>query len=378
MAAVVNISYNVASGRGVYAGVSGPPAWRDGQAINSWREITGSAMADSPPSVNPGRASGVIGAIIDAWNNLSIDTRSSRVWSLYNGGHDDTHENGARYLDLALDSPVWVEVLASNAAADFTIPCNAAYYSNGRPVSRHSYYGQQFIESRNRAMCFGVGAGSTAGNAFLKVEGYDCNATGTSGIDPPGTYPDLPSFGTDMACCKNPTTGDVYVFAYNNAVYKWTNATNTWSSAHVGFPPDTQYASAAYDTSRNVIFLTNAVGAWTFNPATGAFTSRTLTGSYTAQVGTIQGALAYVPETDKFYMRVKSGNAAEGGANIYVIDPSTWATSLLGTTGGTGIPVGFGTLGGGAPYGRLLYVPVYSGLVWIPRYSSNAWFLRTH
>jgi hypothetical protein len=362
--------------------VSALPAWRSGQGVNEWVEILGSSMSASPPSVNPGRASGVINAILDAWCGLSIDTRSSRVWSPANGGHDDTHENGSRYLDLPRNSPVWVEVTPSNAAAEFDFPNDAPYYSNGRPSSRHSYYSQQFIEARNRAMMFGAPAVSTTGNTFKTIDGFNCNAAiGTNGFDPAGTYPDLPAYETGMAVCKNTTTEDVYVFNFNNAVYQWTQATNVVTTINDGFPPDTANAATAYDNSRSVVFLVNAAGAWTFDPATGIFTARTLTGSYVSQVRSNQGGMVYVPERDKYLLRSTVGSStagAEAGPNVYVVDPTTWATSLLSVTGGSTIPGGVGSLGGGSPFNKLLRVPAYGGVVWIPSYTSNAWFLRTH
>jgi hypothetical protein len=357
------------------------PAWRVGQDVNEWVEILGSALEDSPPSVNPN--SRPLASTLEAWCGLSIDTRSGRIWSLANGGHDDSHENGVRYLPLGVDSPTWVEVLASSDAAGVDSPNDAAYYPDGRPCSSHTYYTQQFIEARNRAIRFGVGSSATVGNPYPNVDGFDCTVgIGVNGWDAAGTYPSLPSpDGTDWAICKNPTTEDVYYFNANYTVQKWTQTSNTWTQIN-GAPPGTSVgAASAYDTTRNRILLVRGDADYpsycvTYDTGTNLFTSRTLTGAAAAPImaAHVGAGMVYVPSLDSYFVRLR----AAGGA-IYVIDASTFAVTSLSTTGGGSIPITAAISGDPENvFGKFLYYPALGGVAYIPTYASNCWFLRLY
>lgn len=381
MATPVADSYSTVSGGVIAAGRRRYPIWRTGQSVNEWREIAGSAMVNFPPSINPGRAAGVLASKMDAWNGLAIDTRSSTVWSLANGGHDDYHGNEVCKFNLASDSPTWIEVLPSNSAAQFTVPNNAGYYSSGRPASVHSYYSQQFIESRNRAVRFGAMAASSSGNGFRNIDGFNCAAqVGTNGWDAPGTYPDMPAgMSTGQPVCKNPTTEDVYTFNGNISVWKWTQSSNSWSQINSGYPPvDPIEGATAYDTSRNRIFLLrDSTVHHTFDPTSGTFTSQTLSGTAATTLGAASksAGMIYEPTLDAYLVRL---GRSSGGA-VYSINASTFAVTAISTTGGASVPATVNI--SGSPenvYSKWLYAPLLGGVVFFPAYAQNAWFLRTH
>jgi hypothetical protein len=290
-----------------------------------------------------------------------------------------------RYLPLGVDSPTWVEVLASSDAAGVDSPNDAAYYPDGRPASSHTYYSQQFIETRNRAIRFGVGSSATVGNPKPNVDGFDCTVgIGVNGWDAAGTYPSLVTpDGTDWAICKNPTTEDVYFFNANYTVDKWTQTSNTWATVNVGSPPNTATgAASAYDTTRDRILLVRGsaspAGSYcvTYDIATGNFTARTLTGAAAATVmaANIGAGMVYVPSLDSYYVRLR----AAGGA-VYAIDASTFAVTSLSTTGGGSIPVTADI--SGTPenvFTKFLYYPALGGVAYIPTYAANCWFLRLY
>lgn len=351
------------------------PAWRAGQAVNEWREISGSNLSAVTPTNNPNNKT--LTYRMDAWSGLALDHTRNVIWSLANGGHDDYHGNEVYKLDLSVDSPAWVEWFPSDAS--LSAPYNAARYPSGRPASCHTYYCQQYIAQRDRVIRFGATAASTIGNSFGAVDGWNPTvAQGSNGWDDSSTYPDVPSIDlTAWAVAQNPDTGDVYVFMSNQHVSKWTQATNTWSTVSSGWPPyGFDDRPAAYDTARNHIlcFANGGGGAHTFDPATGLFTARTLTGADAASVtGASSGAgMVYVPALDAYLFR----RGAVGGA-VYRIDANTFETTALSTTGGSGVPV--------APAGLLenvytkwLYVPDYGGCIYLPGTNNNAWFLRVH
>lgn len=326
-------------------------------------------MSNFPPSVAAG---GIVGAPakMDAWCGLSIDTRTSTVYSEANGGHADYGGNEVDAMALEVDSPVWVERLPPSAAGTFTPNNdNSARYDNGMPVSAHTYYSQQYIERRNRAMRFGVGAVFQSGYISPAIDGFDTTVSvGTNGWDAADAYPSWPAFDYNVPICKNPKTEDVFAFMANYSVYKWTEAANTTEVLGGGYPPASmQFAATAYDTMRDRIFLLCATACHTYDPATLAFTAQTLTG---APASTLLGGgwgMVYEPALDAYLLI-----GPDAGGTVYKVDASTFASTVLTTTGSPP-----STNNGQPPYTRFLYAPNLSGVVWYPQYSYNAWFLRT-
>lgn len=370
---------NSSSSGSVTVGSSSEPTWRQGLAVNQWVQISGSAMSSTPPTVNPGGSYGE-SARMDAWCGFCIDTRSSTVWSLANGGHTDYYGNEVLKFDLSANSPTWVEVRASDSAGAVT--SNSTHYTTGRPASSHTYYTKTFIEARNRAMRFGVGAVATSGNPHKAVDGFDCTvAQGVNGWDAAGTYPSLPGSGTmysGEAICKNTNTEDVYFFYNNQTVWRWNQTSNTWTQINNGWPDIAPVDTAvAFDSNRNRVFLLrpDTGNHHTFDPATGLFTSRTLTGTVSAiNAANVGIGMIYEPTLDAYLVRLRAA-----GGTVYSINASTFAVTAMTTTGGTTIPATANI--SGTPenvYTRFLYCPELSGVVYFPHYSANAWFLRTH
>lgn len=347
----------------------GEPLWRQGQAVNTWREIEGSSLSLCPPTVNPSERSPQYK--LNCWNGLSIDTRTSTVWAVANGGHDDYHGNEVNRISLEVDAPAWIEVYRSSSG--FSRPSNTPRYSDGTPPSIHGYWSQQFIESRNRAMRFGLGAASTHGHSPPSLDGFSSLVSvGTNGWSEVGDFPDWPAYTTDSPICKDPVTEDVYCFYENYRVSKWTNATNSMETLTTN-PPDTMTkAASAFDPVRSRIFLASSQGAWTFDPSTKSFTGRTLTGAVAAGVLTDQNGAIYEPELDAFLVL---RNVDANTVVVYRVDAATFEVTTLSTTGG---PVPCGNTSATRPYSKFLYAPNLGGCIWFPLYAENGWFLRTH
>lgn len=363
---VVRLDVSIAAAGGAW------PAWRQGMAAMQWKELTDSAMSLTPPTVDPGRDSGGPSAKMNAWCGLAIDQRVSKVWSPANGGHDDYHGNEVMSFDLLASAPSWVETLPSSSG--FTVPSDTDYYSDGTPVSAHSYYTLQCIESRDRVIRFGVGAAATSGNPKPVVDGFD--STGVGNWDAPGTYPSVPS-GYLRTTVKDPSTEDVYGFVNNYSVQKWANATNTWSAVQNEYPPvDFEQAAAAFDSNRSRIFLLKGIGdaRHIFDPATGLFTQITLTGPASSAVSglSVGAGMIFVPTLDAYLVR---GGLAGGGA-VFKIDAGSFECTELSTAGDSTIQAV--AVISGSPenvWSRWLYAPGLNGAVFFPRYDSNAWFL---
>jgi hypothetical protein len=366
------------------------PVWRQGIPVNQWVKITGSAMVNFPPSVNPGGAFSSVSNKLNAWNCLSIDTRTSTIWSVANGGRTDYYGNEVMKMSLT-DTPQWVEMLPANSLAEFTIPNNSGYYSNGRRCSDHGFYSKVFIERRNRAMCFGAVGITTTDNSFANVDGFDSAvAQGVNGWDAPGTYNNIPGqgFAAGWATSKDPVTEDVYVAGHSSlGVMKWTETSGAWSTVSSALPVAFDQAASAFDSTRRRIFylvgMVNGVttpACHTYDLATQTITARTLTGAAAARANSQLAAdhgrgMVYVPDIDAYIVRLRE---SLGGGTMVKINASTFEATFLTTAGGTLIPAS--TVSGTAqnPWGKLLYVPELQGVIFFPTYNSDAWFLRLY
>lgn len=299
---------------------------------------------------------------------MAVDGRSSKLYCAANGGHLDYSGNEVDVLDLSVDAPAWAQLLAPTAAGSVT--SNTAYYSDGRPSSRHTYYGVTICEANNELMILGGVPYGGTGNATPTVAAFDL---GTGSWKAAGTRPNLPT-GPDalnaFACVTDPATSDVYAIG-NYVVSRWTQSTNTWSERYNTFGPYGFEAMSAFDSTRNRILVIGGIEDVThlFTLSGDVMSQPTLTGS-AASINT-QGAAAmvYVPAIDKYLVRL-----AGSGATVYEINAATWAVATFSTTGGTSIPA----VTDSGPYNKFLYVPNLSGCVYVPSYSGNAWFLRTH
>ena len=390
------------------------PPWRQGQAVNEWREIANTAMNLLAPANDPRATTGIPSVIgprgrMDAWCGLSIDTRSSKVWSAANGGHGDYFGNEVCTIDLLATAPAWQEWFAGSTGNVVNIDTTTvgpthpsrARYLDGLPCSTHSYYGQQFLERQNRALRLG-GSVAPLGSAYENVEGFDVSrprgtqawdAAGTYGMALGGTYGGwTPAIG--WCCTKDPITERIYNVVQPR-IWRFTPALSgiggVWDS--LGVLPDAlnsgAMAATAVDTSRNRLFWLLGQGAseaHLCNLANGAWTARTLPVSAAADamrtatgVSSTSGSqphssgMAYVPALDAYLVR----QAATGG-RVFRIDPETLAVTDLSTTGGASVPAGAPFGGEQGVYNRWLFVPQLKGMVYFPRASSNAWFLRTH
>jgi hypothetical protein len=217
-------------------------------------------------------------------------------------------------------------------------------------------------------MRFGVGARSTSGFPALDVDAFNVSQ---NDWDVAGTFPPLLSVAQSAwAVCKNFTNEDIYVWA-GFSLSRWNQSTNTWTPLPDA-PRSGYEAASAVDTNRGRVFMLGGEAAnipCYFTIANNTYTTLTLGGSQGAVLDSARVGMVYMPEIDKFLVRM----AAVGGA-VYSIDPVTFACELLPTTGGSLVP----SNDGNAPYTKFLRCPQYNGVAYYPRYEGNIWFLRTH
>jgi len=339
------------------------PAWRQGQAVGEWRQISNSALSTAPRAVAVGGNTGPQSKVI-AWNSLAIDNRDSSVYSVANGGHHDYAGNEVNRIRLLDGAPRWTEPRASTPSSQTTE--NSTHYADGRPASRHTYYGVVINESRNRAMVLG---GSRWGNGWMlpSVDGFNL---GNNDWDAAGSYPNAPSeftanFGS--AVTQNRATGDIYVFM-GYAVSRWSSASNTWTRlSNTG--ASGQYAASAMDTKRNRILVVGGDNndRGLYDMASNTMSSVTLSGPNASDMAGDGNGMVYDPGLDSYLLR-KAG----AGNTIYRINAQTFYVDTLPNTSGASIPNAVNGV-----WNRFLYVPQLKGVIYFPSYDGNAWFVRT-
>jgi len=300
-----------------------------------------------------------------AWTGFAIDTRDSSLYSAANGGHMDYAGNEVDRIRLSDSAPAWTEVRPATPVAQ--VVASTTYYADGRPTSRHSYYGEVVNEQRNRVMTLG---GSRYGVGFVigTVDGFNL---ATNDWDAAQSYPDGLSelAGTaGPAIVDDKASGDIYMFANWN-VLRWSNATNAWTRVLSNTSTYGQYSASAFDSRRNRILLVGGVGNdhATYTPASNSMQAVTFTGPQAAAMTGNGNGMVYDPQLDAFLMR-----SADAGGTIYRIDAQTFAVTAMAVSGATSIPAAQNGV-----WRRFLYVPALKGVVYVPTYSDNLWFLRT-
>lgn len=341
------------------------PAWRQGLAVGEWRQVSGTALAYAPRTVTVGGNTGPQAKVV-AWNGFSIDTRDSSIYSVANGGHGDYAGNEINRIRLTDAAPAWIELNAATPSSQ--IVDSVTHYADGRPTSRHSYYGTVFNERRNRAMVLG---GSRWGNGwpFANVDGFN---TSSGSWDTAGTFPSAPTEWSSVigsAIVEHKSSGDLYAFG-NFAILRWSNASNSWSRLNSNSPVYGQYAASALDTRRNRILVVGGQvnDRGVYDIATNTIQTVTFSGpNASAMTGGTGNALVYDPGQDAYLMRTPGA-----GATIYRINAQTFSVDTLPNTGGASVPAATNGV-----WKRFLYVPQLKGVIYFPTYDGNFWFIRT-
>lgn len=343
------------------------PAWRDGMAVGEWRAISGTNISSVAPSPTPAGSTGP-SSKVDAWTSFAADPRTSMVYSAAGGGHGDYAGNEVDRINLSQDAPAWSQIRAPSAGAD--VVQNVAYYNDGRPSARHTYYGVVLCVQRDEIQIFGGNVYGATGILTDDVAVFDLT---TSDYKADGTLPNMPAGTTVLEAhptVPDPSTGDVYILS-NEMVNKWTLSSNSWSTVVAQYNGPYGFKSmSAFDTARNRILVLGgaADNARLFTLSGNAMSTPTLSGS-NGSIDTQDGAgMQYVPDMDKYLVRL-----AGSGGTVYQIDAGTFAVSEFTTTGGGSIPAA-----ASGPYNKFLYLPLLKGCVYVPSYTGNVWFVRTH
>jgi len=321
-------------------------------------------MSSAEPSPVPGGNTGPESKVI-AWTSFVADARTSKVYSVAGGGHEDYSGNEVDALALNTETPGWSQVLAPTPAGSVQ---SSAYYLDGRPASRHHYYGIVLNDFDNRVMLFS-GSRYSNGSFTDKVDSYNIgsntySAAGTHPVIPQPLNNSITNVGALPSVTLDPSTGDVYLSVASNSAV-WRRSTNTWAALSGGV--NGWYAMSAFDTTRNRFLVISDIDHHMYTVGTG-WSPVTITGGNASDVRFRAGAMFYVSALDAYLVRGENV-----GGTVYKISAATLDATTFATTGGSAVP---STLNG--PFNKFLYLPQLRGAVYVPTYGGNAWFLRIH
>lgn len=353
------------------------PAWRRGIKAWHWARIPGSDLSSVSPAVP---VPGNLRNRIDAWNGLAADRRRSRLYSAGNGGHADYAGNEVYEIDLSVDAPRWVmlreptvpeNIVASSASKGI----HNDYYLDGRPSSTHTYYALNYLASRNAIFKFGSGSIWGSGNERnWKTDAFSMAANDWM---PAGTWPDVVpgtrKDSTGASICMNPSTEEIYVAALG--LRRFDPRTGTFTRLEGRWP---QNATAAYtracavDTRRNrIAYFGDAyrvpTGGLVYDIASDSFIRIDFTGDGVAELTAKGSNFAwYDPRLDRFLLK------SQVASNVYAIDPDTFVSTLVKTTGGEDMPNARNGV-----HTRWQRLPALGGYAYYARHGDGIWFLAT-
>ncbi len=340
--------------------ITGAPAWLSGKAINQWVEIAGTAGAG--------------GSAVDAFSGFAMNPNTNEIFIAAAGGHNDSSDNRVVSLRLMTDAPVWTMRSASSSNPTKDV----AYYSDGKPSSRHLYSTAQFIPQVNRLMLFGERFAYGNAYTFGTVAAFNPD---TNAWDAAGSWADMPAGHYGAVAVKS--TGEVF----STGFARWSPVTKTWTQPITQRTNDTVRWPIAHDTRRNQLFTLNWADGEGYGPQA-VFASRIpLDGSAQISVtfnpsAALTSFIAEMPAyagmdydaNNDCFLFYSGFNGAAG--RIYMVKPNAgnvWDISILPLVGGILPPA---TMGGGI-HNRFRYVSALKGFILMPGANANLFFIRT-
>ncbi len=346
----------------------GLPGWAAGLPLYRWHEIPGTRLSATKAWTDYRGSLGVMGKKgILAYSGGALKTQGSELF-IAGGGHADYAGNEVFSIVLGAEKPQW-ERRNDPSEAPPLADRGPAHYADGRPASRHTYWTLQFIDQRNVLGFFGApSVWSKVANSASTVDAFSPE---TNDYLPAGTLPEQKGISSYAAGVAKDAAGNVYVHSPKGNLYRWNQASNTWTELgnRGSFGYETPYA---IDTKRNRMFRTanKNVSAGVFDLARDAAASRIALRGPAAEAASGRGQLVYDAAADVFWFWKR------GDSSLYRIDAETFETTVQ-DVGGT-VPVN-NVAGGGLhyTYGRFSYVPEMKGLVFMRDADTNVFFIRT-
>jgi hypothetical protein len=308
---------------------------------------------------------GALEGVITAWSGGFKGETGTKLY-VHGGGHSDSANNGVYAFDFSgTTRPTgWVLTISSTAA----IRAGQATYSDGRPVSVHTYDGA-FLGNNGFAYRFG---GSPYRNGFLITAAFKFN-TSTNAWTQLSSLPGGSGFTWPVSFYDS-TTNKALIAAANSLEYRiFRLADDTYSAVKTwrwwGATAD-GYHTGCFDPTRSR-------GVWF-----GSGSNQLVTVNWTAETARIADQSIRVPSgagmscvydaTMDRYWVLGGPTGSSGWSTIYEVNPQTFAVTTHALSGDTISQVA-GMIGS---FGRVVFMPTYRAIGIIANYTSPAYVIK--
>ncbi|MES2356112.1 MAG: hypothetical protein V4568_17245 [Pseudomonadota bacterium] len=326
-----------------------------------WYEVPGSRLDSVDPC--PSRAcpySGVVGlsGIVTAWSGGAYDTSRDRLL-VWGGGHADYAGNEIYAFDV--NALKWSRLWGPTADVPAKLLPGTETYTDGNPVSRHTYGGLAYVESTDQLFSQG-GSLYNSGNGTRATWVFDFktsawqrkhdNESGAVGIWAQSAY--------------DPVTKHVF-HQDNNGLMEYDPVANTWTArGRIEGGVWSGKLTAAIDPVRRLFVAVGGGTTYVWNLNTFQLT-KPATKNGNAIVSANAPGFVYNASNGKFL-------AWNGGAKLHQLDPVTWAWTVIDTVEKSdeapSAPVQQGT------YGRFQYIPSKNAVIVVNGVADNVYIYK--
>lgn len=362
--AIATVTLNVTAAPAYIADLA-PYATR--QLVSTYAPANGNATM---LSILPSEwASSNPGGVIDAWNGGGKSISGNKL-IVHGGGHGDTDNNGTWIYDFAgttrpngFSSPLNISAKSAVRGGSGSI----FTYTDGRPVSVHTYDGTVYAHHNDTFYRFG-GARYSDGNFTDSAFKLPLST---------GTWAQIANYPTAQgtAGCQtiyDPVTRKIFIFNGSSfSAFFFRCDSDTYSGAKSTSHFIDFGVTAAWDSSRNRGIM---VGQGQITQFVLDFAAETVTttrpsaSGSTALVSAYGPSLVYDALLDCYWLW--GGNGSSNWSTLYRINASTYA--ITANTLSPSIPVAFQQ----GSYGRFAFMSSYRALGVITAHNAAPYVIR--
>lgn len=324
-----------------------------------WYQVPNSKMQTVFPNPAP---PGDPSAVMKAWSGGAYDTKRDRL-IVWGGGHSDYSGNEVYCFNV--NTLTWSRV--TNPSLDVGGSEASGVYPDGKPRSRHTYDGVEYIPPPIDRFC-GLGAGGTYPSAQISTPRVDCLNFDTLQWE---RFADTPNAGHPVSSAYDPVRGHVWEMppGTGSRLAEFDPVANTWTIRGASDPGDIYYCNGEVDpVRRRFIAIGNGIAAsWNIDaPGTLTRTNLVTSGDKTVQNADNPG-LAYDPVNDCFVGWI-------GGSAVYRLNLDTlvW-TRINAAATNTVTPTPADIRG---TYGRFRYIPSKNAFIGVNATDQDVYIYK--
>lgn len=327
-----------------------------------WYEVPNSRIRDVLPNPIPPGATGPASVIV-AWNSGAYDTKRDRL-IVWGGGHGDYGGNEIYTFDI--NTLRWSRIWGPSPNIPPPPDSCGETYSDGNPVSRHTYDGLEYLPNVDRFWTHGGSLYCGGGWGTRATWHFDFGGLRwTRRADHPNDS-DLGKVST-----YDPTTGRVLVDGAGSSysrLYEYDPVANAWIQRGLGAIGN-YHQTATFDWKRKLFVRIGGgeVDVYDLSQSGLVQPRRVSTTGDTTMVNTAYPGITYDPVSDKIV-------AWHGGATVFTLNLDTWNWQRVSPAPtNTVIPTQAPWQG---TYKRWRYVPSKNAFIGVNSIDENVWIYK--